>query len=106
MQDLRTHLPHDGDPCELCVVLRDVFNGDSRMVDSRRGPERRRGPGRSESARWLSAVTCKRCKDPHEARRTGRRLPYVRRKGVGSSTRPSGSGNSASTERPDETPAR
>ena len=25
MQDLRTHLPHGGDPCELCVVLRDVF---------------------------------------------------------------------------------
>ena len=23
--DLRTHLPHDGDPCELCTVLRDVL---------------------------------------------------------------------------------
>ena len=25
LRDLRTHLPHDGDPCELCAVLRDVL---------------------------------------------------------------------------------
>ena len=25
MRDLRNHLPHDGDPCELCAVLRDVL---------------------------------------------------------------------------------
>ena len=25
LRDLRTHLPHDGDPCELCNVLADVL---------------------------------------------------------------------------------